>query len=205
MARRFEGDRLVVASHNEGKVREIAPLLPAHLDVVSAKELGLAEPEETGESFAANAILKARHAAAASAMPALADDSGLSVTALGGAPGIHAARWAGPERDFAKAMARIEAELREKRALGPNERRARFICALALAWPDDHVEYFQGEIAGTLVFPPRGDKGFGYDPMFMPDGYTETFGEMAPETKHRISHRARAFARLRAACFDGRS
>lgn len=206
MARRFEDQRLVVASHNEGKAREIAALLePFRIDVVSAKALNLPEPEETGESFAANAMLKARAAAAASGMPALADDSGLAVSALGGAPGIHAAHWAGPQRDFAEAMTKVEMALREKGATGPNERRARFVCALALGWSDGHVECFQGEIDGTLVFPPRGEKGFGYDPMFLPDGYGETFGEMAPEKKHRISHRARAFAALVAACFAGRA
>jgi len=200
--RRIEGGRLVVASHNEGKAREIAALLePYRVNVVSAKALNLPEPEETGESFAANAILKARHAAAASDMPALADDSGLEVATLGGAPGIQSARWAGPERDFAKAMAKVEGALREKGATGPAARRARFISALALAWPDGHVECFQGEIDGSLVFPPRGDKGFGYDPMFLPDGYEETFGEMAADKKHLISHRARAFAQLVAACF----
>ncbi len=204
MARRFEDQRLVVASHNEGKAREIAALFePYRVNVVSAKALSLPEPEETGESFAANAILKARHAASASDMPALADNSGLEVAALGGAPGIQSARWAGPERDFAKAMAKVERALREKGATGPNARRARFVCALALAWPDGHVECFQGDVDGTLVFPPRGDKGFGYDPMFLPDGYAETFGEMAPDKKHRISHRARAFAALVAACFAG--
>jgi XTP/dITP diphosphohydrolase len=205
MARRFAEDRLVVATHNEGKAREIAALLaPYRVDVVSAKALNLPEPEETGQSFAANAILKAKHAAAQADMPALADDSGLEVTALSGAPGIQSARWAGPERDFAKAMARVEAELRKCGATGPNQRRARFVAALALAWPDGHVECFEGEVNGTLVFPPRGDKGFGYDPVFQPDGYTETFGEMAPDKKHRISHRAHAFAQLVAACFAER-
>jgi XTP/dITP diphosphohydrolase len=206
MARRFENHRLAVATHNEGKAREIAALFePYRVNVVSAKALNLPEPEETGESFAANAILKARAAAASSNMPALADDSGLEVTALGGKPGIQSARWAGPERDFTKAMARLEAELRKCGATGPNTRRARFVAALALAWPDGHVECFEGEIAGALVFPPRGEKGFGYDPMFLPDGYQETFGEMAPEKKHRISHRARAFAALVAACFGERA
>lgn len=205
MARRLVEGRLLVASHNAGKVREIAALLaPYGIATVAAKEAGIPEPEETGRSFTANAILKARAAAKAGALPALADDSGLEVTALSGAPGIHSARWAGPERDFAKAMARVEAELRKLGATGPNARRARFVCALALAWSDGHVECFEGEVSGTLVFPPRGEKGFGYDPMFLPDGYEETFGEMEPDKKHRISHRARAFAALARACLEER-
>jgi XTP/dITP diphosphohydrolase len=204
MARRCEGGRLVVASHNPGKVREIGDLLrPVGFKAVSAAELGLAEPEETGATFRANAELKARAAALAARLPALADDSGLVVPALGGAPGIYSARWAGPGKDFSAAMARVEAELG-----GGADRRAHFICALALAWPDGHVESFEGRVDGTLVWPPRGTRGFGYDPMFLPEGGSLTFGEMEPEAKHRISHRARAFAQLTALCFgheDGSS
>lgn len=203
MARRFEGGRLVVASHNEGKVREIAALLgPFGAEPVSAASLGLPEPEETGATFAANAVLKARAAATAARLPALADDSGLACTALGGAPGIYSARWAGPERDFGRAMRRLESALRAAGALGPNQRRAHFVCALALAWPDGHVEAVLGTIDGHVVWPPRGTHGFGYDPVFVPDGYDVTFGEMAPDVKHRLSHRARAFAELVGACFD---
>jgi XTP/dITP diphosphohydrolase len=195
MTRPFTGDRLVIASHNPGKVVEIAELLaPLAIEVVSARALGLPEPEETGDSFEANAALKARAATAGSGLPALADDSGLVVPALGGAPGIYSARWAGPEKDFAAAMARVEREL------GHRDRSAHFVAVLALAWPDDgDVALFRGEVAGRLVWPPRGDRGFGYDPMFLPEGGAETFGEMDPTAKHRISHRARAFAKLRAA------
>ena len=199
MARRLDAGRLVIASHNPGKVREIAELLaPYGVAAVAAGELDLAEPEETGDSFAANAALKARAAAAASGLPALADDSGLVVPALDGAPGIHSARWAGPGKDFAAAMAKIESAL-----AGDPDRRAHFVAALALAWPDGHVETFLGEVHGWLVWPPRGTRGFGYDPMFVPRGGALTFGEMAPSDKHRISHRAAAFAKLIAACFEG--
>ena len=198
MARRFGGGRLVIASHNAGKVREIVDLLkPYDAQIVSAAELGLAEPEETGTTFAANAELKALAAARAAGSPALADDSGLVVKALDGQPGIHSARWAGPERDFAAAMERIE------HALGPDaDRRARFVSALTLAWPDGHRETREGRVTGTLVWPPRGDNGFGYDPMFQPDGLEITFGEMSPDDKHAISHRANAFRKLIEACFD---
>jgi XTP/dITP diphosphohydrolase len=197
MGRRFAGGRLVIASHNPGKVREIGALLGPHgAEVVSAGELGLPEPEETGATFAANAAIKAHAAALASGLPALADDSGLAVAALGGAPGIRSARWAGPDKDFAAAMARVEREL-----AGKADRRARFVCALALCWPDGHCETVEGTVEGTLVWPPRGTKGFGYDPVFVPDGHARTFGEMAPEAKHAISHRADAFRRLVAACF----
>lgn len=199
-ARRFTNKRLVIASHNEGKVAEIADLLrPWHVETMSARALGLPEPEEVGDSFGSNAALKARAAALASGLPALADDSGLVVPALGGAPGVRSARWAGAERDFRKAMTRVHREL------GDAGRRARFTCALALAWPDGHLEAFDGRIDGTLVWPPRGDGGFGYDPMFLPDegsGYDLTFGEMKPEDKHAISHRADAFRKLIGACFD---
>ncbi|HVG81074.1 MAG TPA: RdgB/HAM1 family non-canonical purine NTP pyrophosphatase [Methylomirabilota bacterium] len=196
MARRCEGGRLVVASHNPGKVREIGDLLrPYGFEIVSAGALGLPEPEETGATFPANAELKARAAARAAGLPALADDSGLVVPALGGAPGIYSARWAGPGKDFGLAMQRVE------RALdGIADRRAHFICALALAWPDGHVESVEGRVDGRLVWPPRGSRGFGYDPMFLPEGGALTFGEMKPEAKHRISHRARAFAQITARC-----
>jgi XTP/dITP diphosphohydrolase len=197
MHRRFDGGRLVIASHNPGKVREIAELLaPYAVTVEAAGALGLAEPEETGDSFRANAELKALAAARAAGLPALADDSGLAVDALGGKPGIHSARWAGPDRDFAAAMAKVEDALGEE----PN-RSARFVCVLTLAWPDGHCESFEGTVEGTLVWPPRGDRGFGYDPIFVPDGYDVTFGEMDPDAKHAISHRADAFAKLIAACF----
>jgi XTP/dITP diphosphohydrolase len=200
MPRGFTGDRLVVATHNRGKLAEIGALVaPFGITALGAGALGLAEPEETGDSFIANAELKARIAAAASGLPALADDSGLVVPALGGAPGICSARWAGPKRDFGEAMARVEQEL-----YGKPDRRAHFVAALTLAWPDGHVESFEGRVHGTLVWPPRGTQGFGYDPMFVPQGGTLTFGEMDPAAKHRISHRARAFEKLVAACFAGR-
>lgn len=200
MARRFDGGRLVVASHNAGKVREIRDLLaPFGVDVVSAGELDLPEPEETGKTFAANAELKALAAAQASGLPALSDDSGLAVEALDGAPGIYSARWAGPLKDFQAAMARINAELADT-----DDRRAHFVCALTLAWPDGHMETFEGRVDGTLTWPPRGDKGFGYDPMFVPEGHAVTFAEMEPAEKHAMSHRARAFALLVAACFEAR-
>jgi XTP/dITP diphosphohydrolase len=197
--RRFAEARLVVATHNPGKLREIDDLLrPFGVATVSAGALGLAEPEETGTTFEANAELKARAAARAAGLPALADDSGLAVNALNGAPGIYAARWAGPAKDFSIAMARVEHEL-----AGAVDRRADFIAALALAWPDGHCETFRGEVHGHLVWPPRGVRGFGYDPMFVADGYDMTFGEMDPTRKHEISHRAEAFRKLVAACFGG--
>jgi len=195
--RRITGGRLAIATHNPGKLVEIAELLrPYGVETVGAAALDLAEPEETGTTFEANAELKALAAARASGLPALADDSGLAVAALGGAPGIYSARWAGPKKDFAAAMARVEREL-----AGKPDRRAAFVAALALAWPDGAVEIFRGEVHGTLVFPPRGTHGFGYDPIFVPEGGRQTFGEMAPAAKHAISHRARAFAKLVAACF----
>lgn len=201
MARRFDGSTLIVASHNAGKVREISDLLrPFAIDVRSAGALGLPEPEETGRTFAENAELKAHAAAQAAQLPALADDSGLCVVALDGAPGIYSARWAGPEKDFDIAMTRIEREL-NGRGTAEKDRRAYFVCALSLAWPDGHCETFIGEVHGQLVFPRRGDKGFGYDPIFVPDGHKLSFGEMAPDAKHAISHRAVAFAQLIAACF----
>ena len=197
MPRRFAGGKLVIASHNPGKVREIAELLaPFGVEVATAAALGLAEPEETGASFADNARLKARAAAKGSGLPALADDSGLEVAAIGGRPGALSARLAGPTRDFGLAMRKIEDELS-----GSSDRRANFICALALAWPDGHCETFEGRIDGILVWPPRGVLGFGYDPMFVPDGHAITFGEMEPEEKHAISHRADAFRKLIGACF----
>jgi len=197
MARRFAGGTLVIASHNPGKVREIAELLAPHgANVALAAALGLAEPEETGASFVENAVLKARAAAERARLPALADDSGLVVAALGGAPGIHSARWAGATKDFDVAMKRVNDLLD-----GSRDRSARFVCALALCWPDGHRETFEGEVRGTLVWPPRGSKGFGYDPMFMADGRSETFGEMEPGAKHAISHRADAFRKLVRACF----
>jgi len=196
MARRFAGGRLVIASHNPGKIVEIAALLaPFRVEPVSAATLGLAEPEETGATFEANAALKAHEAARAAALPALADDSGLVVPALGGAPGIHSARWAGPGRDFAVAMARVNREL------GAQDRAAIFVSVLALAWPDGEEALFRGEVRGRLAWPPRGDKGFGYDPIFVPDGREIAFGEMDPAEKYRTDHRSRAFAKLAAACF----
>jgi XTP/dITP diphosphohydrolase len=198
MARPFAGKRLVIASHNAGKIAEITALLvPFGVEAVSAGVLGIAEPEETGDSFEANAALKARAAAAASGLPALADDSGLVVPALDGAPGIYSARWAGPAKDFQTAMARVHSEL------GTRGRSASFVAVLALAWPDTHIELFRGEVAGSLVWPPRGEHGFGYDPMFVPEGGRLTFGELDPAEKHRISHRARAFAKLVEGCFLG--
>lgn len=197
MARRLAAGRLVIASHNAGKVREIADLLaPFGMEIVSAAALGLPEPEETADSFAGNAALKALAAARGAGMPALADDSGLAVHALGGRPGIHSARWGGPARDFRAAMARVLREIGEG-----GDRGAEFVCALALAWPDGHVEGFEGRVAGTLVWPPRGGRGFGYDPIFVPAGDTRSFGEIDPDEKHRMSHRARAFEKLVAACF----
>jgi XTP/dITP diphosphohydrolase len=199
MSRHFREGKLVIASHNAGKVREIGELLaPFGVEVISAGALGLAEPEETGTTFIANAELKAHAAAQAARLPALADDSGLAVDGLGGDPGIYSARWAGPSKDFAAAMALVNDKL------GANpDRNARFVCALALAWPDGHCETFEGVVEGDLVWPPRGSQGFGYDPMFQAKGRDITFGEMEPAAKHEISHRADAFRKLVAACFKG--
>jgi len=198
MPRRFTDGRLVVASHNAGKVTEIADLLaPFNLDVVSAAELKLPEPEETGKTFVANAVLKAEAAVQGSNLPCLADDSGLAVEALNGDPGIYSARWAGPERDFKAAMALVN----EKLGDNPN-RRAFFISVLSLAWPDGHVENFEGRVYGTMIWPPRGNGGFGYDTMFMPDGHDKTFGEIPYDEKQRISHRAVAFQKLIDGCFS---
>ncbi len=195
------GETLVIATHNPGKLREIAELIePFGVGITSADKLGLPEPEETGESFAANAALKAHAAAAGSGHLALADDSGLAVAALGGEPGIYSARWAGPSKDFAAAMARVERELE---TTGVEDRRAAFVCALCLAYPDGREQTFEGRIEGHLVWPPRGGKGFGYDPMYLAEGYAITFGEMEPAAKHKISHRARAFAKLVRAVFGG--
>ena len=197
--RKLQPGKLVIASHNPGKVREIAALLGGHgLDVVSAKELDLPEPEETGTTFVMNAELKARSAADLSGLPALADDSGLCVEALGGDPGIFSARWAGETKDFGEAMRRVHDKMA---AIDDAPRDAHFVCALALAWPDGHVEWFEGRVDGTLVWPPRGDRGFGYDPMFLPEGHDQTFGEMEEGAKHAISHRADAFRQLVAAVF----
>jgi XTP/dITP diphosphohydrolase len=202
MRRLSSGTRLVVASHNPGKTREIRDLVAPHgLNAVSASELGLPEPEETGSTFVDNARLKARAAARAAGLPALADDSGLEVGALGGAPGIYSARWAGPTKDFSIAMQRVADELRAlgkwDDAQGP---RASFVAALCLAWPDGAAEVFEGRVDGHLIWPPRGSRGFGYDPMFVPEGHALTFGEMEPEAKHAISHRARAFQKFARAC-----
>jgi XTP/dITP diphosphohydrolase len=194
------GVRLVIASHNQGKVREIADLLaPFGIEAVSAATLGLPEPEETGASFTANAKLKAIVAAEASGLMALADDSGLEVAALGGEPGIHSARWGGETRDFGLAMARVNRELE---ASGATDLTANFTCALALAQPDGSVQIFEGQIFGTVIWPPRGTRGFGYDPIFVPNGHDESFGEMKPELKDAISHRARAFEALMLAMYN---
>jgi len=202
MARRFQGDRLVLASHNPGKVAELQELLaPYAVRCLPAASLGLPEPEESGDSFLANAGLKARAAARSAGLPAIADDSGLAVDALDGAPGIYSARWAGPGRDFAVAMAEVERRLRAAGVGMAAAPAARFVCALALAWPDGHLECFQGTVEGTLVWPPRGTHGFGYDPMFVPAGRCRTFGEMTAAEKLPLTHRARAFAELIDACF----
>jgi XTP/dITP diphosphohydrolase len=188
------GDRIVIATHNEGKASELAELFAQlGIETVSAGVLGLTEPEETGESFAENAKIKAEAAAAASGMLAVADDSGLEVAALGGEPGIHSARWAGPNKDFRLAMERINRELE---ATGSSDRRANFTCALALARPAGKTLVFMGKVNGTLVWPPRGIRGFGYDPIFVPDGHAETFGEMDPALKNEMSHRMHAFEKL---------
>jgi len=190
------GAKLVVATHNSGKARELAEILEKRFQLVTAGALGLAEPEETEASFLANALLKARAAADASGLPALADDSGLSVAALDGAPGIFSARWAGPDKDFSIAMKKVEARLEEVES---EDRAAWFTCALALAWPLGPAVVVEGRIDGTLTFPPRGGRGFGYDPIFTPLGHAQTFGEMEPAAKDAMSHRARAFAKLKAA------
>lgn len=200
--------RLVIATHNPGKLWEMRGLLePFEVDAVSAGDLGIPEPEETGTTFLENARLKAEAAAWAAQLPAFADDSGLVVEALGGAPGIYSARWAGPDRDFRMAMEKVNQGLTALGAATPESRRAHFIAALCVAWPDGHVEEFEGRVDGTLIWPPRGDNGFGYDSMFLPDGENLTFGEMMSVEKHRLppagrglSHRARAFLMLAEAC-----
>jgi XTP/dITP diphosphohydrolase len=200
---------VVIATHNPGKLAEMRDLIaPYGIEVVSAGELGLPEPEETGTSFRENARIKAQAAAGASGMPALADDSGLAVDALGGDPGIHSARWAGPRRDFTAAMCAVEDKLR---ASGSGDRRAHFVSALCLAWPDGHTEEFEARVDGILIWPPQGSRGFGYDPMFLPDGHSRTFGEMSAVEKHGLpprgkglSHRARAFLKLAEACLEHR-
>jgi len=197
--RTFAEDTLVLATHNQGKLREIKELLAdPQIEVLSAAALGLDEPEETETSFTGNARLKARAAAQATSLPALADDSGLVVEALNGDPGIYSARWAGPEKDFAMAMQLVEQKLAES---GSDDRRAHFICSLSLVWPDGFDVTVEGRVDGTLVWPPRGSNGFGYDPMFIADGYDQTFGEMDPALKHAIGHRADAFDQLLRACF----
>ena len=193
------GSRLVVATHNAGKAVEISALLDDRYETVTAGALGLAEPEETEATFMGNAVLKARAAADAAHLPALADDSGMSVEALAGAPGVLSARWAGEPRDFDAAMDRVRRELEARSAA--DDSRAWFSCALAMAWPDGAVLVVEGRVDGRLVFPGRGTRGFGYDPIFRPDGHEQTFGEMEPGLKHAISHRARAFAKLKAALF----
>jgi XTP/dITP diphosphohydrolase len=207
MHRKISG-RLVIATHNPGKLAEMRELLAPHgVEAVSAGELGLGEPEETGKTFLANARIKAVAAAQAARLPAFADDSGLVVDTLDGAPGIYSARWAGPNKDFNEAMARIERLLRERGATAPNARAAHFVSALCVAWPDDHLEEIEARADGTLVWPPRGTAGFGYDPMFQPEGFTRTFGEMTSIEKHGLpplglglSHRARAFVKLAEIC-----
>ena len=197
--RQFNENKLVIATHNVGKMQEIGMLF-ANFDftILSATELGLPEPEETEDSFVGNAVLKARAAALASGMAALADDSGLSVVALNGAPGVYSARWSGPNRDFNVAMAAVEEALLKSQS---DDMRAEFICALALVWPDGHAVSVEGKIRGVLTFPARGNLGFGYDPIFQPNGHNVSFGEMEPKAKHAISHRADAFAKLQSRCF----
>ena len=197
MARRFGGGRLVIATHNRGKLAEMQDLLrPYDVTAVSAGDLRLPEPDETGATFEENAALKAQAAASASGLPAMADDSGLVVPALGGAPGIYSARWAGEAKDFVPAMQRVERELE-----GKSDRRAYFVAVLALAWADGHVESFRGEVHGSVVFPPRGTRGFGYDPIVLPAGKGQTFGELDPAARMVLSHRTVAFRQLVAACF----
>lgn len=197
--RKFQGGRLIIASHNPGKLREIGDLLsPFRVQTVSAAELDLPEPEETGRTFATNAEIKARAAAERSGLAALADDSGLIIDALGGAPGVDTADWMGPERQSSVAIARAERELTH---VPPEKRTAHMVCALALAWPDGHLEAFEGRVDGRLQFPPRGEAGFGFDPVFVPEGFTKTFAELGLHAKRELSHRGRALAQLVAACF----
>ena len=195
----IKGMRIVAATHNPGKVPEIAALLGGNYEIVTAGELNLPEPDETETTFAGNAMLKARHAAQLSGEVCLADDSGMSVAALDGAPGIFSARWAGPDKDFSLAMRKVEERLEE---VGATDRSAWFTSALAVAWPDGPCVVVEGRIDGALTFPPRGTRGFGYDPVFIPDGFDQTFGELEPAAKDAMSHRARAFAKLKAALID---
>lgn len=203
MVRKLTAGKLVIASHNQGKVREIQELLaPLGMEVISAGDLNLPEPEETGETFIENSLLKSLAAAKASGLPSMADDSGLAVDILDGAPGIYSARWAGPSKDFSRAMKKIEDAICEFDTYEAKaDRSASFICALSLAWPDGHTEVFEGTVSGKMVWPSRGNAGFGYDPTFQPDGYDITFGEMDPTEKHEISHRADAFKQMVVACF----
>jgi len=209
MGRKLRG-RVVIATHNPGKLKEMGELLRPHgIETVPAADLGLDEPLETGLSFAENAKIKAAAAASASRLPALADDSGLALEALDGAPGIHSARWAGEKKDFAQAMQMVEEKLKANGATAPEQRRGAFISALCLAWPDGEATTFEGRVDGTIIWPPRGDKGFGYDPIFLPDGFRRTFGEMSSEEKHGLpprgqglSHRARAFLKLAESCLE---
>jgi len=195
------GTRLVVASHNPGKLREIEDLIrPFGLEAVSAGSLGVSEPDETETTFVGNARLKALHSARTTGLPALSDDSGLEVEIIGGDPGVYSARWAGPTKDFKIAMQRVADAVAERRGWVGDGPRANFTAALCLAWPDGETSVFEGRVFGHLVWPPRGELGFGYDPIFLADGETETFGEMAPRNKHAISHRARAFALFVEAC-----
>lgn len=211
MHRRITG-KLVIATHNPGKLAEMKELLAPHgIEVVSAGALDLPEPAETGNDFRSNAAIKAIAAAQATKLPAFADDSGIVVDALDGAPGIYSARWAGPSKDFAAAMAQIERLLQERGATTPDKRKAHFVSALCVAWPDGHLEEVEARVDGTLVWPPRGTSGFGYDPMFLPDGYNRTFGEMESIEKHGLpplglglSHRARAFVKLAEICLEPR-
>src|SRR6185312_13564037 len=211
MHRRIES-RLVIATHNPGKLAEMRELLaPYGIEAVSAGELGLDEPEETGTTFVANARIKAVAAARSAKLPAFADDSGIVIDTLDGAPGIYSARWAGPTKDFNVAMAQIERLLQERGAIAPDRRAAHFVSALCVAWPDHHLEEVEACVHGTLVWPPRGTAGFGYDPMFQPEGHTRTFGEMTSVEKHGmpplglgLSHRARAFVKLAEICLDRR-
>lgn len=212
MTHRLITGRLAIATHNSGKLAEMRDMLAAYgIEGIAAAALNLPEPEETGSTFAENARLKAAAAARAAGIVALADDSGLAVDALNGEPGIYSARWGGPEKNFTSAMQKVEAGLQQRGATLPEQRRARFVSALCVVWPDGHCEAFEAEVAGTLVWPPRGTRGFGYDPMFQPDGFAHTFGEMTNDEKHRLpphgrglSHRARAFLKLAEACLGRR-
>lgn len=212
VAHRSLSGRVVIATHNPGKLVEMRELLaPYGIDATSAGELRLKEPDETGKTFHDNARIKAEAAAAVTGLLAFADDSGLVVDALDGAPGIFSARWAGPDKNFRRAMETIEVKLHQNGATTPERRKAHFVSALCVAWPDGHMEHFEARVDGTLVWPPRGDKGFGYDPIFQPDGHTQTFGEMSSEEKHGLpprglglSHRARAFVKLAEACLERR-